>query len=56
MENQYKRLADALRICGAAKEPCSSCPYYAELDPFDCQKQIMEKAADLIEQLAGEKR
>lgn len=50
----YKRLADALRICGAGKGPCSSCPYSAELDPFDCQTQIMLKAAEIIEQLAEE--
>lgn len=48
----YKRLADALRICGESKDPCYSCPYYAELDPFDCQTQIMLKASEIIEQLA----
>ena len=46
------KLADALRICGESKGPCYSCPYYAELDPFDCQTQIMLKAAEIIEQLA----
>ena len=48
------KLADALRICGCGDKPCGDCPYHAELDPFNCQKQIMEKAADLIEQLAEE--
>ena len=46
------KLADALRVCGCGDKPCGDCPYHAELDPFNCQKQIMEKAADLIEQLA----
>lgn len=45
------KLADALRVCGCGDKPCGDCPYHAELDPFNCQKQIMEKAADLIEQL-----
>ena len=49
-----KKIADALRICGAGKDPCSSCPYSAELDPFNCQTQIMLKAAEIIEQLAEE--
>ena len=52
MITAYKRLADALRICGESKDPCYSCPYYAELDPFNCQTQIMLKAAEIIEQLA----
>ena len=46
------KLADALRVCGCGDKPCGDCPYHAELDPFNCQKQIMEKAADLLEQLA----
>ena len=50
------KLSDALRVCGCGDKPCGDCPYHAELDPFNCQKQIMEKAADLIEQLAEEKR
>lgn len=45
------KLVDALRVCGCGDKPCGDCPYHAELDPFNCQKQIMEKAADLIEQL-----
>ena len=48
----YKRLADALRVCGVGKEPCRSCPYFAELDPFDCQTQLMVKAAEIIEEMA----
>ena len=48
------KLADALRVCGCGDKPCGDCPYHAELDPFNCQKQIMEKAADLIEQLTEE--
>ena len=48
------KLADALRVCGCGDKPCYSCPYYAELDPFDCQTQIMLKAAEIIEQLAEE--
>ena len=48
------KLADALRVCGCGDKPCGDCPYHAELDPFNCQKQIMEKAADLIEQLEEE--
>ena len=48
------KLVDALRVCGCGDKPCGDCPYHAELDPFNCQKQIMEKAADLIEQLEEE--
>ena len=50
----YKRLADALRVCGCGDKPCGDCPYHAELDPFNCQQQIMEKAAEIIEGLAKE--
>lgn len=48
----YKRLADALRVCGCGDKPCRNCPYFAELDPFDCQTQLMVKAAELIEGMA----
>ena len=48
------KLADALRVCGCGDKPCGDCPYHAELDPFNCQKQIMEKAAEIIEGLAKE--
>ena len=48
------KLADALRVCGCGDKPCGDCPYHAELDPFNCQKQIMEKAADLIEGMVKE--
>ncbi len=54
MENQYKKLADGIRFCGTAKDPCRFCPYYGELDPIDCQTKIMLKAADIIEGLAKE--
>jgi len=50
----YKRLADALRVCGCGDKPCGDCPYHAELDPFDCQTKIMHKAAEIIEGLAKE--
>lgn len=46
------KLADALRVCGCGDKPCGDCPYHAELDPFNCQNLIMEKAAEIIEQLA----
>ena len=48
------KLADALRVCGCGDKPCGDCPYHAELDPFNCQNQIMEKAAEIIEGLAKE--
>lgn len=51
MTTDAKKLAKALRFCGVGKEPCRSCPYFAELDPFDCQTQLMVKAAELLEQL-----
>ena len=52
MTTDAKKLAKALRFCGAGKEPCRSCPYFAELDPFDCQTQLMVKAAEIIEGMA----
>lgn len=52
MKDEYKKIADALRVCGVGKGPCRSCPYFAELDPFDCQTQVMYKAAEIIEGLA----
>lgn len=54
MKDEYKRIADALRFCGNSKEPCSKCPYFGELDPFDCQTKIMHKAAEIIEGMAKE--
>ena len=54
MKDEYKRIADALRVCGVGKGPCRSCPYFAELDPFDCQTQLMVKAAEIIEGMAKE--
>lgn len=51
MTTDAKKLAKALRFCGVGKEPCRSCPYFAELDPLDCQTQLMVKAAELLEQL-----
>ena len=54
MTDEYKKIAEGLRFCAGSKEPCSSCPYYGELDPFDCQSKIMHKAAELIEGMAKE--
>lgn len=51
MTTDAKKLAKALRFCGVGKEPCRRCPFFAELDPLDCQTQIMVKAAELLEQL-----
>ena len=51
MKDEYKKIADAIRFCAGSKEPCSKCPYFGELDPFDCQSQVMYKAAELLEQL-----
>ena len=53
-KKQLDQLAKGLRFCGTAKEPCRSCPYFGELDPFDCQTKIMLMAADIIEGLAKE--
>lgn len=52
MKDQYQKLAKALRFCGSSKEPCSRCPFHTELDPFDCQTQIMLRAAEALEQIA----
>ena len=54
MKDEYKRIADAIRFCAGSKEPCHSCPYFGELDPFDWQSQVMYKAAELIEGMAKE--
>ena len=54
MKGEYKRIADALRFCGAAKGPCRCCPYFAEMDPFDCWTLLMVKAAEVIEGMAKE--
>ena len=53
-KKQLDQLAKGLRFCAGSKEPCHSCPYFGELDPFDCQSQIMYKAAEIIEGLAKE--
>lgn len=53
-KEQLDQLAKGLRFCAGSKEPCHSCPYYGELDPFDCQSQVMYKAAEIIEGLAKE--
>ena len=53
-KEQLDQLAKGLRFCGNSKEPCSKCPYFGELDPFDCQTQVMHKAAEIIEGLAKE--
>ena len=54
-KEQLDQLAKGLRFCAGSKEPCSKCPYFGELDPFDCQTKIMHKAAELIEEMAKEK-
>ncbi len=55
MTDEYKKIAEGLRFCGTAKEPCSKCPYFGELDPCDCQSKIMHKAAEILENLAEAK-
>lgn len=51
---ELEHLAEGLRFCGTAKEPCFKCPFFGELDPWDCQTKIMHKAAEIIEGLAKE--
>ena len=51
-KEQLDQLAKGLRFCAGSKEPCRSCPYFGELDPFDSQSQVMYKAAELIEGMA----
>lgn len=53
-KEQLDQLAKGLRFCAGSKEPCHSCPYFGELDPFDCQSQVMYKAAEIIEEMAKE--
>ena len=48
-------LIEALRFCGAGKEPCSKCPFWQRLDPANCQTQIMLKAADELDRLSAGK-
>jgi hypothetical protein len=33
---------------------CGCCPFHMDLDPYDCQMQIMIKAAEIIEGMAKE--
>ena len=53
-KEQLDQLAKGLRFCAGSKEPGHSCPYFGELDPFDCQSQIMYNATEIIEGMGME--